>query len=57
MKIIIDGAIGSPVNGKDIVDDLNAINKFYLGGGNNRLSKIITTTCEGLGMFHSDPVG
>ena len=43
-------SIGGPGQEKDVVDVLNAKDKRYLRQKN--LSKIITTTCEGLGMLH-----
>ena len=45
---------GKPSHGKDVVDDLIATDEIYLRERMNRLSKHLTTTCEGLGLLHSD---
>ena len=45
---------GKPGRGKDVVDDLIATDEIYPRERINRLSKHLTTTCEGLGMLHSD---
>ena len=45
---------GKPGHGKDVVDDLIETYEIYLRERMNRLSKNLTTTCEGLGMLHSD---
>ena len=51
---IIDKEIGAPGHGKYFLCDINARDKSYMRGEMNRLSKIITTTCESLVMIYSD---
>ena len=52
LKIGIYRLIGSPDHEKYVVDGLNKIDKSYRREKLNRLSKSITTTCEGLGMLN-----
>ena len=50
----MDREISAPGHGKDVLDGLNAIVKFYLKEKMNRLSNNIIRNCEGLGMLNSD---
>ena len=55
--IIIYREICATGHGKDVVYGLNAIYERYIREKMNRLSKNITTYCEGLGMLHSTSNG